>query len=78
MIPRHKSSEFFAFFSVFERYAGLMGPFIFGIFAGMGSSRTAILTLFPFFIGGVALLWMVDVSAGRREAAAGEAEVSRV
>ena len=26
MIPRHKSSEFFAFFSVFERYAGVLGP----------------------------------------------------
>ena len=29
MIPRHKSSEFFAFFSVFERYAGVLGPAIF-------------------------------------------------
>ena len=26
MIPRHKSSEFFAFFGVFERYAGILGP----------------------------------------------------
>src|SRR4029079_3674081 len=26
MIPRHKSSEFFAFFSVFARYAGILGP----------------------------------------------------
>ena len=29
MIPRHKSSEFFAFFGVFERYAGVLGPAIF-------------------------------------------------
>jgi UMF1 family MFS transporter len=77
MIPRHKSSEFFAFFSVFERYAGLLGPFIFGLLAGMNSSRTAILMLFPFFVGGVLLLWMVDVAAGKREAAAGEADVAR-
>ena len=76
MIPKHKSSEFFAFFGVFERYAGLLGPFIFGLLAGMNSSRTAILTLYPFFISGIALLWMVDVAAGRREALAGEAEAA--
>ena len=29
MIPKHKSSEFFAFFGVFERYAGILGPAIF-------------------------------------------------
>lgn len=76
MIPRHKSSEFFAFFSVFERYAGLLGPLIFGILAGLDSSRTGILTLFPFFIGGMLLLAKVDVAAGRREAAAGEGELA--
>lgn len=76
MIPRHKSSEFFAFFSVFERYAGLLGPFIFSILAARNSSRTAILTLIPFFIGGMILLAMVNVAAGRREAAAGEAELA--
>src|SRR6185503_1295920 len=29
MIPKHKSSEFFAFFGVFERYAGILGPALF-------------------------------------------------
>jgi UMF1 family MFS transporter len=76
MIPRHKSSEFFAFFGVFERYAGVMGPAIFAIMAGLGTSRTAILTLIPFFAGGMLLLARVDVAAGRREAAAGEAELT--
>lgn len=73
MIPRHKSSEFFAFFGVFERYAGVLGPAIFAIMAGLGTSRTAILTLIPFFVAGMLLLWRVDVAEGRREAAAGEA-----
>ena len=36
MIPRHKSSEFFAFFGVFERYAGILGPAVLP-----GSSSTA-------------------------------------
>ena len=74
MIPRHKSSEFFAFFGVFERYAGVLGPAIFAVMAGFGSSRSAILTLIPFFVAGILLLWRVDVAAGRREAAAGEAQ----
>jgi len=77
MIPRHKSSEFFAFFGVFERYAGVLGPAIFAVMAGLGSSRTAILTLIPFFVGGMLLLARVDVAAGRREAAAAEGELTR-
>ncbi len=40
MIPRQKSSEFFAIFSVFERYAGVVGPLMFGwIVASTGSGR---------------------------------------
>lgn len=75
MIPRHRSSEFFAFFGVFERYAGVLGPAIFAVMAGLGSSRSAILTLIPFFVVGILMLWRVDVAAGRREAAAGEAHL---
>ncbi len=77
MIPRHRSSEFFAFFGVFERYAGVLGPAIFAIMAGLGTSRTAILTLIPFFVVGMMLLARVNVAEGRREASAGEAELSR-
>lgn len=77
MIPRHRSSEFFAFFGVFERYAGVLGPAIFAVMAGLGSSRTAILTLIPFFVSGMLLLAKVNVTAGRREAAAGEGELAQ-
>ena len=46
MIPRHKSSEFFAFFSVFERYAGVLGPAIFAfVVERSGSGRIAILAV---------------------------------
>ena len=34
MIPKHKSSEFFAFFGVFERYAGILGPAMFAWVVG--------------------------------------------
>ena len=73
MIPRQKSSEFFAIFSVFERYAGVLGPVIFGVISTYsGSGRNAILAILGFFIGGAALLLPVDIEAGRRKARADE------
>jgi UMF1 family MFS transporter len=69
MIPRHKSSEFFAFFSVFERYAGVLGPAIFAfVTARTGSGRSAILAVALFFILGGAILAFVDVDGGRAAA----------
>lgn len=68
MIPKSKSSEFFAFFSVFERYAGILGPAVFAIVAGDGSSRLAILSLVVFFVAGMILLAKVDVAEGQRVA----------
>ena len=77
MIPRQKSSEFFAFFSVFERYAGVLGPAIFALVVSTtGSGRSAILAIMVFFVSGGLLLTGVDVEAGRREARAAEAELA--
>jgi MFS transporter, UMF1 family len=77
MIPRHKSSEFFAFFGVFERYAGILGPAVFAwVVSHSGTSRNAILSVIGFFIIGGAILTFVDVDAGRRTARAAEAEVA--
>jgi UMF1 family MFS transporter len=76
MIPRHRSSEFFAFFSVFERYAGVLGPAIFAfVIERSGSGRSAILAVAAFFILGAALLAFVDVARGRRAAREAEAEL---
>ena len=73
MIPKHKSSEFFAFFGVFERYAGILGPALFAwVVAHSGTSRNAILSVLAFFIIGGALLTRVDVEAGRQAARDGE------
>ena len=75
MVPRHKSSEFFAFFAVFEKFAGIFGPAIFALTIHLtGSSRHAILSVIAFFFVGGILLAMVDVDAGRR--AARRAEVA--
>jgi len=69
MVPKHKSSEFFGFFSVFEKVAGILGPLLFGLMiAWTGSSQTAILSVVIFFIVGGILLAMVDVEAGQKQA----------
>ncbi|HEY7612084.1 MAG TPA: MFS transporter [Gemmatimonadales bacterium] len=78
MIPQHKSGEFFGFWSIFEKFAGIFGPLIFaGTIAATGSSRNAILSVIGFFAVGAALLALVDVQEGQRVARKVEAEVSR-
>ena len=77
MIPKQKSSEFFAFFGVFERYAGILGPALFAWVVGQtGTSRNAILSIIAFFIIGGILLTFVDVEEGRQEAKLSSAESS--
>ena len=69
MIPRHKSSEYFGFFSVFEKFAGIAGPALFAASVTIfGSSRAAILSVILFFIAGGLVLTRVDVAEGERQA----------
>ena len=79
MIPRHKSSEFFGFFGIFEKFAGIAGPavFVFTIWA-TGSSRSAILSVIVFFVAGGILLTFVDVDRGRRTARDAERDVQLI
>ncbi len=77
MIPKHKSSEFFAFFGVFERYAGILGPLVFAVMVeATGQSRNAILAVLGFFVIGGALLAFVKVEEGRAAARKAEMVVS--
>jgi UMF1 family MFS transporter len=76
MIPRHKSSEFFAFFGIFEKFGAVLGPALFGLVAATsGSSRPAILAVILFFVVGGYLLARVDVEAGQRTARDAESAV---
>jgi UMF1 family MFS transporter len=76
MTPPHKSGEFFGFFSVFEKFAGIVGPLFFAVAIALtGSSRAAILSIIAFFVVGGALLALVDVPEGERAAREAEAEV---
>lgn len=76
MIPKHKSSELFGFFSVFEKFGALFGPAIFGAtIAATGSSRNAILSVTLFFVAGALVLAFVDVEEGQRVARAADANL---
>jgi MFS transporter, UMF1 family len=69
LVPRHQSGEFFGFFSVTEKFAGIFGPAVFALAISVaGSSRNAILSVIAFFAVGAALLLRVDVEAGQRAA----------
>lgn len=79
MIPAHKSGEFFGFYGVMEKFAGIFGPALFTAFVAFtGSSRNAILAVAVLFVGGGAVLALVDVEEGRRAARAAEEEARRV
>ena len=69
MIPPHKSGEFFGFYSIFEKFAGIFGPLLFDVtISYTGSSRNAILSVIVFFAAGAFLLSRVNVEEGRRQA----------
>lgn len=77
MIPLSKASEFFGFISVSSRFAGILGPIIFGIVGQItGQSRISILLLIGFFLIGMILLAKVDVEEGQRVAAETERELA--
>ena len=74
MVPKSKSAEFFGFFSVSAKFAGIAGPFLFAVVGQiMGSSRLSIVSLIIFFILGALLLTRVDEKEGIRVAEAEEA-----
>ena len=66
LVPTQRSGEFFGLWSVFEKFAGILGPFFFSVAITLtGSSRTAILSVIVFFVVGGAMLMAVDVAKGR-------------
>jgi len=69
MIPANKTSEFFGFFAVAERFATVLGPLVFTVSVALtGSSRTAVLGILLFFVAGAWVLSLVDEDEGVRAA----------
>jgi len=74
MMPPSKSAEFYGFFSVFEKFATILGPLIFGVVSTlMGESRLSIVSLIIFFLLGIFILTRVNVERGIQNAREEEA-----
>jgi MFS transporter, UMF1 family len=72
LIPANKTSEFFGFYAVAERFATVLGPVVFTISVMLtGSSRFAVLFIVTFFAAGALLLSRVDEKEGMKAAASG-------
>jgi UMF1 family MFS transporter len=70
LIPRDRTSEFFGFFAVAERFATVFGPAIFTISVMLtGNSKSAILAILGLFVAGAFVLSRVDEEQGMRAAA---------
>jgi UMF1 family MFS transporter len=75
LIPRRKSSEYFGFFAVADRFAGILGPAVFAMsVTATGSSRGAVVSVILFFVIGALVLTRVNVARGEAHAA----EINRV
>ncbi len=77
MVPKSQAAEFFGFFSTSAKFAGIVGPLLFGVVSQMaGGSRLSILMLIFFFIAGALLLMCVDEQEGIRVAREEEAALA--
>lgn len=82
MCPKAKTAEFFGFYSVSSKLAGVAGPFIFGLVGQLtGTGRWGILSLVVFFVVGAFLLAAIKPEEGIRvareeDAATGMAEAA--
>jgi UMF1 family MFS transporter len=71
MAPKARSAEFFGFYDISSKFAGIAGPALFALVSQLtGSSRLSIVALIIFFIGGIILLNRVDEEEGIRVAEA--------
>jgi UMF1 family MFS transporter len=67
MAPKARSAEFFGFFDISSKFAGIAGPLLFGVVGQLtGTSRLSIVSLVVFFIVGMLLLQKVDEKEGIR------------
>ncbi len=69
MVPADRTSEFFGFFAVAERFATVLGPLVFTLSVTLtGSSHAAIIAILGFFLAGAYVLSLVDEDEGIRAA----------
>ena len=65
MLPKSKTGEFYGFYGMSSKFAGIVGPLVFAVVSQIaGSSRLSIISLIVFFIVGGFLLNRVDEKKG--------------
>jgi len=75
MSPPAKSAEFFGFYNVSSKFAGIIGPALFGIVGQVtGTSRLSIIAVAVFFVAGGLILATVDQAKGIQAALSEERE----
>jgi UMF1 family MFS transporter len=73
MTPLSKSGEFFGFYNVSSKFAGIIGPALFGAVGQLtGSSRLSIISLIIFFLAGALVLTKVGHKEGIKATIQGE------
>lgn len=76
MTPRAKSGEFFGLYGLSEKFAGILGPLLYGIVGTLTHNpRASILSITVFFIAGITILVGVNEKRGAEIAAAEEAQI---
>ena len=76
--PRAKSGEFFGLFGLSEKFAGILGPLLYGLVGQItGSPRDSILSISVFFVLGIIMLWRVNEAKGAEVALAEETQIEQ-
>jgi UMF1 family MFS transporter len=69
MVPKAKTAEFYGFYDISSKFAGIIGPAVFALVGQLtGSSRLSIVSLVIFFVFGGLLLTTVNEQDGIRVA----------
>jgi UMF1 family MFS transporter len=76
LTPASKSGEFFGFYGLSEKFAGILGPLLYGIVGQITHSpRSSILSIIIFFVLGIFILTRVNVDKGSQIAESEEAAI---
>lgn len=78
MVPKAQTAEFFGFYDMSSKFAGLIGPLVFAVVGQLfGTSRLSIISLIVFFVVGGLILSRVNEEEGVRVARAADARVAQ-
>jgi MFS transporter, UMF1 family len=78
LTPRSKAGEFFGFYGFSDKFAGILGPLVFGIVGLIAGGRLkySILSVVIFFVLGALVLARVDEKKGEQHAIEEDAQLN--